>query len=221
MSEPPRDVEPISYARPSFQIAVDVRPAALLAVNLAAIVTLFLRLTNTQSPLAALVASLREGPPNAARFWDSMLTAPFLLSIPLALWTARLCLRPMVGPSERIVAWCITGVSMTMTLFAVGYCTVLSITSGRFFAATVVSYIALSVLGLALVRLRWLFATYVPVLVAMTGSFAINTILTVLVVLTHSPWRVGSMVDLLVALAQFVAMMILVQQYRTAQGRAG
>jgi hypothetical protein len=215
MSEP-RAVEPISYARAGVQIAVDVRPAALLVPNIAAIATIFLKLTETESPFDAIISAVRTSRWNVHNFWDGMLTAPFLLSIPLAFWTARLCKNPFTGRTERIIAWCISASSMVMTLLAIAYGTVMSVTTGRFVAATIVSIIALTVLGLSLLRLQRLFSTYVPVLIGMTGSFAINTLLTILIVMTHSGWRVATFIDLALATAQLAAMAVLVRKYRRA-----
>ncbi len=215
MSDAPGENEPLSYAHVAPKLTTKVRPSVLMVPNLAAVMTIFLKLTGSESPFDVISTAVFSGI-STQHFWEGMLTAPFLLSIPLVLWTGRLCLRPHVRKTERIIASCVSITAGAMTVLAIGYCGYLSIGNSRFAVPMAIASMAVVVLAVSLWKLMPFVETYVPAFFAMTGAFATNTLLTVLVVTQHSAWRFGSIFDLTVAIAQFIAMIVLVRQCQIA-----
>jgi hypothetical protein len=65
-------------------------------------------------------------------------------------------------------------------------------------------------------NLRALGLSFPPALLAMTAAYAANTTLTILVVRTHSPWRSGSVVGVIVVVTQLGAMVALYPRWRRA-----
>jgi hypothetical protein len=141
-----------------------------------------------------------------------MITGPFLLAIPLALWTVRLSLAPRPRAAERAVAWSVTLASMTMTILCMGYC--LATGPRRFWVPIVV---AIAVLGVASsgVSALWRMRRAWPTpLIAMTGAWAVNATLTMAVLRTHAPWSVGIVAGLLAIVLQLIIGVACVSRWR-------
>src|SRR5215207_5313051 len=128
---------------------------------------------------------------------EALITGPFLLAIPLALWTVRLALAPRPRPAEQWVAWSMTLASMTMTMLCLVYCT-FGGNFRRFAPAILVTLIVIACSATAVTMLWRLRRAWPLALLAMTAAWAANTTLTMLVVLSHAPWRGGIIFGLLV-----------------------
>ena len=189
----------------------DVRPVALLLPNLAAIAVCFLPINGDDPPIGPILEYIGRftGSRGHSNIWEAFITGPFLLSIPLAIWTIRLCIRPRIRRRESIIAWAMTTTALTMTLIAAGYTTLL-IARYRRFAVAVLASLAILVAGaMAVWRLRaWKFA-YPPALLAMTAVYAANVVLTILVVTSHAPWQSGSIGGAIVVAGQVLASALL------------
>jgi hypothetical protein len=218
MSDPIERETPISYAQLGEPLIL-AKPFVMLPGNLAAIVMIFVKLTQTQSPFDVLVAFVRNasrGNVSSGEFWDAIITSPFLLSIPLAAWTVRLCFNPIAGKSERAVVSSLSVASMTMTLLAAGYCVVHLFKEPRFIVPGLGSLVVLAIFLLMLWKVSGLRSTYLPALVVITGAFATNLLLTVLLVLTNPSWASGLMIGLLIGVTQLLATGFMVRKYTRA-----
>src|SRR5689334_6779278 len=89
-------VATLAYAQGSRAAMIDIRPHALLIPNLAAVVVCFLPISYGESPIGPIVSYVRHffGSTGRSDIWETFITGPFLLSIPLAIWTIRLCVQP-------------------------------------------------------------------------------------------------------------------------------
>src|SRR5688500_17264784 len=83
----------LGYAGDSSIVAIpaNLRASPLLLPNVLAAAVLFLHLHGSDAPIEPIIdyarQLLRLGPPSATSTWEAMITGPFLLAIPLALWT--------------------------------------------------------------------------------------------------------------------------------------
>src|SRR5947208_3140222 len=107
---PPPDLPTVSYARPLAEGAgfMPVRPTWLIVPHLLAVGLMFVRLAS-DSPMEMLrrfvltAIHTGAGPPHL--LWDAMLVGPFLMALPLAVWTIRLMFPPPPSRGERAAAW--------------------------------------------------------------------------------------------------------------------
>jgi hypothetical protein len=191
-------------------------PIALLLPNAAAIFVLFLPISGNDPPIEPIVSYARHvmGSGGRSNIWEAFITGPFLLAIPLALWTIRLSIRPHARRLESIAAWSMAGSALAMTLLACGYALSLSGKIRGFIAAVAAAMAILIAGAIALWMLRHLLLAYPPALLAMTAVYAANTTLTVLVVRTHNPWQVGSWMGMIVVIAQIAASAYLMFRWR-------
>jgi hypothetical protein len=211
----------LGYAREASNAAtpVGVRPTALAVPNLIAVSVLFMPMHGGGAPIESVVAyaellmRLRAAPGDPPT-WEALITGPFLLAIPLAVWTIRLAVAPRPRGAERAIAWSLTLTSLTMTLLCVAYCA--SLGQRRFVLPVAATLVVLGV-GAACLAMLWPLRRAWPApLLAMTTAWAANTTLTALVVVSHQPWRAGSVVGLLVVLAQLVLMIVCARRWRGA-----
>ena len=149
--------------------------------------------------------------PDSATTWDAMVTAPFLLAIPLALWTVRLSARPRPRPIERIIAWSMTIVSLAMTLLCIGYCVWLGV--GRFRLALIVSIVVLILSATEMMMLPMRRA-WPGALLAMTLTWASNASLVACVLLSYSELSGGIAACFLTAAAQLIVGAVCVRRWR-------
>jgi len=204
-------------APPALPAAVSAWP--LLVPNVIAIVVLFLPLHSSSPPIGPVADYAREtfrthGHAAGHFRWDALITGPFLLAIPLALWTARLSFAPRPRAIERIIAWSLTLASLLMTLLCLGYCVATG--PGRFGPAVAATSVILAC-GASGVLLLWRVRRAWPAaLLAMTAAWAANTTLTTFVVLSHAPWRFGIVLGLLVVAAQLIIGIVCVCRWRAA-----
>src|SRR3954469_25023369 len=123
MSEIPEPAPiPIAYAQgATFQRAV-VRPTWLVIPNLLAVSFLFLPYIG-DTVFDELIKFAQHLFPavRGHELWDAMICAPFVLSIPLALWTMRLAIRPTPKKFERSIAWAASCASIAVTLITFAY----------------------------------------------------------------------------------------------------
>jgi hypothetical protein len=147
--------------------------------------------------------------------WDAMLCAPFLLGIPLALWTLRLAIRPTPSKFERSAAWAASCASIAVTLILLIYAAY----ARRFMFAATASVVLLFICALVIWSVRDLSSTYLPSLLAVTAAHAVNTLLTMLVIVSHSEWNFAIVFTLLVVASQIIASGLLLVRF-VADGRA-
>jgi hypothetical protein len=206
----------LAYAQGPDGLQSAVPPIALLLPNFAAIVVLFLPISGNDPPIEPIVSYARHLMGNGGRsnIWEAFITGPFLLAIPLALWTIRLSIHPRARRLESIAAWSMAGSALAMTLLACGYALALSGKTRGFIAAVAAAMAILIAGAIALWTLRHFLLAYPPALLAMTAVYAANTTLTVLVVRTHSPWQVGSWMGTIVVIGQIGASAYLVFRWR-------
>src|SRR4051812_39667056 len=159
-----------------------VRPTLLIVPHVLAMGLMFMRFA-TDSPLEVLrkfVLGLfnRGGPPFL--LWDAMLVGPFLMALPLAVWTIRLMFPPPPSRGERAAAWSVAAAMLAPLLLVLGYITtrlptfVIGFAGGIAALAVGAAYVA------SLRRLMW---SYVPALAALSIVYVANVTLTVLIVL--------------------------------------
>jgi hypothetical protein len=144
-----------------------------------------------------------------------MITGPFLLAIPLAVWTLRLTVAPRPHAAERAVAWSLTLTSLVMTLLCMGYC--LSLRQPRFILPIAVTLVVIGMVAACVLWLWRMRRAWPPALLGMTGAWAANTTLTSLVLLSRLQSQVGIVVALLVVLAQLALLVVCAWHW----GRAG
>jgi hypothetical protein len=212
-------VATLAYAQGSSHASlIDIRPHALLIPNLAAVVVCFLPISYGESPIGPIVSYVGHyfGRTGHWDIWEAFITGPFLLSIPLAIWTIRLCVQPRSTRREAIVAWSITLTALTMTLLACGYAAVVGGKHPLFLVAVLAALAILVAAAVAVWTLRIARSAYPPALLAMTAVYAANATLTLLIVLTHSPLESGSVAGTIVVVAQLIALAVLYRGWRDA-----
>jgi hypothetical protein len=202
---PPPQV--VAYAQPVDGAAVSepIRPLALLAGNVLAVVLPFVKFTQSESPFDVIVGYARNFSSRGVRapqLWDAMITAPFLLALPLAGWTVRLCRLPRASRAQRGVAWGVTCSSAAVTAVVTGYCGTQLWQHPRFVPAFLTTLTILALTAVAVRSLRRVMWSYAPALLAMTGASAANTAMTVLVVVSHQRWNAGTVIGAAVVLLQ-------------------
>jgi len=215
----PNAPEPtLAYAQgPEHAAVLVIRPFALLLPNLLALAVLFLPISGEDPPIGPIIEYVRlhvfkENVHSS--IWEAFITGPFLLAIPLAAWTIRLCIRPAARRREVIAAWAINLTALAMTLFAATYAAHLIPTFHGFLAAVSAAAVILIVGAVALWFLRSMRFTYPAALLAMTMVYCANVTLTILVVLAHSSWQTGSVLGVIVVAAQLAAMIFLFMRWR-------
>ena len=210
---------PLGYAGSSSTGALPqhIRATPLLVPNLLALLVLFLPLLSGETPLAPVeryageLISKRAQPQNHVK-WDALITGPFLLAIPLALWTIRLCLAPRARAAERAVAWSVTLVSITMTILCMGYC--LATGPRRFWLPMLIAIVVLGASSCGVAALWRLRRAWPTALIAMTGAWATNATLTISILRTHAPWTAGVVAGLLAIVAQFIVGVACIARWR-------
>ena len=206
----------LAYAQGARGLQSAVPPIALLLPNAAAIFVLFLPISGNDPPIEPIVSYARHlmGSAGRSNIWEAFITGPFLLAIPLALWTIRLSIRPRARRLESIAAWSMAGSALAMTLLACGYAILHSGRTRAFIPAVAAAMVILLAGAIAIWTLRHFLLAYPPALLAMTAVYAANTTLTVLVVRTHSPWQVGSGMGAIVVIGQIAASAYLMFRWR-------
>ena len=211
---------PLGYAESASPAALpsQIRAWPLLVPNVMTLSILFLPLVNGEGPIAPVFRYVaywfrnHRYPPSGFT-WEAMITAPFLLAIPLALWTIRLSLAPRPRRIERIIAWSITLVSLTMTLLCCAYCLVLG--PRRFGIPVLASVFVLAISATGLSLLRHLRHAWPVALLAMTAAWALNATLTLLVLLSHTKWVAGMVAIAITVLAQIIVGIICICRWRS------
>src|SRR5262249_53365927 len=103
------EVPTLGYAQGSRGSYSDVRPLALLLPNLLALVVPFLSVSGDDPPIGPILDYARHlfrpGSRSPVDIWEAFITGPFLLAIPLAIWTVRLSIQPRARRMESIAAW--------------------------------------------------------------------------------------------------------------------
>jgi len=208
----------LAYAQvPANAAALRVRPFALLLPNLLAVVVLFLPMSSNDAPIGPIVEYVRHHVFKQnirSDIWEAFITGPFLLAIPLAAWTIRLCIRPATSRREVITAWAITLTALAMTFFATAYVIYLIPKMHGFVWAASATAVILAAGAAALWFLRSMILAYPAALLAMTLVYCADVTLTILVVLVHTRWQTGSVLGLIVVGAQLVAMIFLFFRWR-------
>jgi hypothetical protein len=210
---------PLGYADGSSAAALPahVRATPLLAPNLIALLVLFLPQLDGKSPLGPVFQYATQlirtrGQPSSNVTWEAMITGPFLLAVPLALWTLRLSLAPRPRPAERAIAWSVTLASSAMTILCLGYCTALG--PRRFWAPIVMAILVLAAASCGVAALWQLRRAWPTALIAMTGAWAVNATLAICVLLTHARWTVGIEAGLLAIVLQLIIGFACVRRWR-------
>jgi hypothetical protein len=199
---------PIAYAQGPAEVRRAVpRPTWLVLPNVLAMSFLFQHYVD-DTIMQSLLGFARNLFPSTRghELWDAMLCAPFLLSIPLALWTIRLAIWPTPRKLERSIAWAISCASVGVTLIMIAYAGFVKMFQPA--AVAVVVFIIVSVWVIWTTR-HWM-TSYLPALLAMTAAHVANTLLTMLVVLSHSERNLSVEFTLLVVAAQITASAILI-----------
>jgi hypothetical protein len=208
----------LAYAHgPAHAAVLRVRPFALLVPNLLAVVVLFLPISGNDGPLGPIMEYVRRHVLKEnirSDIWEAFITGPFLLALPLALWTIRLCIRAAANRREVIAAWGITLTALAMTLFATGYVTYLIPKMHGFVRAASATVAILAAGAAALWCLRSTLFAYPAALLGMTIVYCADVTLTIFVVLAHSPWQTGSVLGLIVVAAQLAALIFLFTRWR-------
>jgi hypothetical protein len=208
--DPSTGVAPLGYAGGvATADSFTRRPWALVLPNLIAIAVLFLPVTETEPPirpLARYAGALFHRQVQSTNVAEALLTAPFLLPIPLAVWTIRLAITARSRWWERLAAWCATATAVGMTLIACAYCLYLSIRRQPWFLLAVGVALPLLVASAVTVRRSWRAgARSQAALFAATLAYATNTIMTVFIVRAHFQWAAGSVLGAVVSAAQLAA----------------
>jgi len=210
---------PLGYAESASTATLPqhIRATPLLAPNLLALLVLFLPLLSGETPLAPVERYVRElvrtrAQPHGSVRWEAMITGPFLLAIPLALWTIRLSRAPRPRAAERAAAWSVTLASITMTILCMGYC--MAGSSRRFWLSILITMVVLGAAAWGVAALWRLRRAWPTALIAMTGAWAVNAILTMSILLTHAPWSVGIVAALLAIAAQIIVGIVCVSRWR-------
>jgi hypothetical protein len=214
--------QPIAYAQPvdAAVVSESIRPVALLAGNVLAVLLPFVKFTPSESPFDVIVEYAGHFPGHGVRsvhFWDAMITAPFLLAFPLAVWTLRLCIFPRPSRATRGAAWGVTCSSAAITAVVVGYCAMQLSAKPQFVPAFVTTLAILILTVIAVWSLRRSMYSYAPPLLAMTGAFAANAAMTVLVVVSHQTWAVGTVVGAIVVAFQLIGGCVVWRSWRRDQ----
>jgi hypothetical protein len=200
-------------------LSAAVRATPLVIPNLIAVCLLFMPLHSGGPPVDSVINYARllvrlRGQPGGGATWEALITGPFLLAIPLGVWTLRLAVAPRPRDVERTIAWSLTLTSIVMTLLCVAYCAWLG---QRRFILPIAATLAVLGLAVACLSRLWPIRRAWPVaLLAMTAAWAANTTLTSLVVVSHQTWRAGSVIGLLVVIAQLGMMIVCVVRWRGA-----
>jgi len=223
---PPPPPSPLGYAERSSTGALpaNLRAVALLVPNVLAVMVLFLPMRGGSAPIDAIVDYVRElirsgRQPRGSMTWDALVTGPFLLAIPLALWTIRLSIAPRPRVAERAIAWSMTLASLCMTMLCIGYCIVLD--AYRFWPAAGAAIVVLALASIAVAMLWRLRNAWPTALLAMTGAWAANTTLTMFVVLSRTPLQFGAAMGLSVVVLQIAIGAICVRRWHAATATAG
>jgi hypothetical protein len=213
-SLPPQQLDDstISYARPVGGVTtMPVRPTWLIVPHVLALALIFVPFAN-DSPLQVLTRFVqgfrRGGPPFL--FWDAMVTGPFLLALPLAVWTVRLMFPPPPSRGERGAAWAVVCAMLAPLLLVMGFV----LTRFPQFVIALTGTVVVLIVGAAYVaslrRLAW---SYVPALAAMSFAYLANTVLVVLIVLGRGPVG-GPLAGAIFILLEAIALLILWLRWR-------
>jgi hypothetical protein len=203
----------------SLELPAGLRPTPLLIPNVIALIVLVLPIHNDDTPLSPIldwVARLGSGGGPSLLLMDALLTGPFLLAIPLAAWTVRLCLTRLRPPAaaETWTALSVTLTALTMLVICLGYCV---FGQPRQFGGAAAGGAAILAVGAGgLWTTRHLRRQYPLALLAMTTAWAANATLTTLVVVAHAAWRFGTVVAMVVVAAQIAGGIACVRRWRPA-----